>query len=201
MTQFESQHQTAGEAESKLCESWSIGPLRPWLHELAQRELPVALRGRVDASDIVQQAMLDAWRGSTGFRGTSQAERLAWLRMIVRRAVLQQIRRSYGTLKRDQRCEHLQTDLDLTDSRIAQLASGSTASPAEQVAANEDALQLAAAIKQLTPQQQLLIRLRHFEQLSHDQIAQRLNASPAAMRMQWIRTLKKLHELLAPHLA
>lgn len=199
MTQFDSIRKAAGEAESKLCESWSIGPLRPWLHEVAQRELPAGLRGRIDASDIVQQAMLDAWRGASGFRGTSQAERLAWLRMIVRRAVLQQVRRSYGTAKRNQGREHLQTDLDFTDSRIAQLAVGSSPSPSEQIAANESALQLASAIDQLSPQQQLLVRLRHFEQLPHDQIAERLECSVAAVRMQWIRTLKKLHELLMLH--
>ncbi len=51
--------------EQRLCESWSIGRLRPWLQMVAERELPVRLRGRLDASDVVQQTLLKAWQGES----------------------------------------------------------------------------------------------------------------------------------------
>ncbi|HQU46731.1 MAG TPA: sigma-70 family RNA polymerase sigma factor [Pirellulales bacterium] len=181
-------------AECELSSSWSIGPLRPWLKMVAERELPASLRGRVEASDIVQQTLLDAWRGLHGFRGTTQAERLAWLRAILRRVVLQQGRSRFGTEKRGCGGERLQSELDLTDSRIESLAGGGQPTPAEQAATNETSLLLAKAIENLSPGDQQLIRLRHFEQLSHEQIAEQLGCAPATVRMRWVRALRKLRE-------
>ena len=73
---------SSSDAEDSLRATWSIGPLRPWLKMLAERQLPNALRGRLDASDIVQQTLIDAWNGEAGFRGTTHGERMAWLRVI-----------------------------------------------------------------------------------------------------------------------
>lgn len=183
-------------AEAALSSSWSLGSLRPWLKLVAERELPAALRGRVEASDIVQQTLLDAWRGLQGFRGTTHAERLAWLRMILRRVVLQQGRSRFSTQKRAG--ERLQCELDLTDSRIARLAGGGdTPTPDEQAVANETSLLLAEALETLSAEDQQLIRLRHFDELSHDEIAVRLGCSPAAARMRWVRALRQLRERLA----
>lgn len=185
----------AGAAELQLSASWSIGPLRPWLKMIAERELPVSFRGRIEASDIVQLTLLDAWRASRGFRGTTQAERLAWLRVILRRVILQHGRSRFGTQKRGGG-ERLQSELDLTSSRIDALAAGAEPTPAEQAAANEASLRLAQAIEDLCPADQELIRLRHFEQLTHEQIAQRRRCPSATVRMQWVRALRKLRERL-----
>ncbi|HET6880364.1 MAG TPA: sigma-70 family RNA polymerase sigma factor [Pirellulales bacterium] len=183
-------------AEAQLSSSWSLGSLRPWLKIVAERELPACLRGRVEASDIVQQTLLDAWRGLGGFRGKTQAERLAWLRAILRRVVLQQGRSRLGTEKRGRGSERLQSELALTESRIESLAGGDRPTPAEQAATNEASLLLARAIESLSPDDQQLIRLRHFEQLSHEAIAVQLGCSPATVRMRWVRALRKLRDQL-----
>lgn len=185
----------AGRAERRLADSWSIGPLRPWLKMIAERELPVSFRGRVEASDIVQQTLLDAWRGLRGFRGTTQAERLAWLRVILRRVILQHGRSRIGAQKRGG-VERLQSELDLTSSRIDALAAGAEPTPAEQAAANEASLLLAKAMEELSPADQELIRLRHFEQLTHEQIAHLRGCPSATVRMRWVRALRKLRERL-----
>lgn len=183
------------QAEAALSSSWSLGSLRPWLKLVAERELPAVLRGRVEASDIVQQTLLDAWRAMQGFRGTTQAERLAWLRMILRRVVLQQGRSRFGTQKR---CgERLRSELALTDSRIELLAGGEQPTPPEQAAANEAALLLAQALEALPAEDQQFIRLRHFDELSHEEIATRLGCSGATVRMRWVRALRKLREQFA----
>lgn len=184
-------------ADRQLSSSWSLGSLRPWLKIVAERELPADLRGRVEASDIVQQTLLDAWRGLGGFRGTTQAERLAWLRMILRRVVLQEGRSRFGTQKRGGGGERLQSELALTDSRIELLAGGDQPTPAERAATNEASLLLAQALEALPADDQQLIRLRHFEQLSHDEIAVRLGCSPATVRMRWVRALRKLRDQFA----
>ena len=83
--------------EKRLCESWSIGRLRPWLQMLAERELSDRLRGRVDASDIVQQTLLKAWQGESQFKGETQEQRLAWLRTILKNTIRDQHRRLVGS--------------------------------------------------------------------------------------------------------
>lgn len=128
--------------------------------------------------------------------GTVEAERLAWLRMILRRVVLQQGRSRFGTQKRGGRVERLQSELALTDSRIEVLAGGGQPTPAEQAATNEPSLLLATAMESLARDEQQLIRMRHFEQLSHEQIAARLGCSPTTIRMRWVRVLRKLREQL-----
>ncbi|MGH7134589.1 MAG: sigma-70 family RNA polymerase sigma factor [Pirellulales bacterium] len=84
-----------------------------------------------------------------------------------------------------------------TDSRIELLAGGDQPTPAEQAATNEASLLLAQALEALPADDQQLIRLRHFEQLSHDEIAVRLGCSPATVRMRWVRVLRKLREQFA----
>ncbi len=66
----------AGAAEFQLSVSWSIGPLRPWLKMIAERELPVSFRGRVEASDIVQETLLDAWAAYEDF--AARRKQNAW---------------------------------------------------------------------------------------------------------------------------
>ena len=41
------------------------------------------MRPRIDASDIVQQTLLEAHRGLGKFTGESEGEWLAWLRQIL----------------------------------------------------------------------------------------------------------------------
>jgi RNA polymerase sigma-70 factor (ECF subfamily) len=188
--------QESEDAERQLSASWSIGPLRPWLKMVAERELPASLRGRIEASDIVQQTLLAAWRGAADFRGATQQERLAWLRVILRRVILQQGRSRFATQKRGGRGERLQSELERTCSRELEFAAGAAPTPQEQVATNESSLRLAQAIERLSPDEQTLIHLRHFEHRSHEEIAQQLGCSPAAVRMQWVRTLRRLRGLL-----
>ncbi|MCI0457345.1 MAG: hypothetical protein L0Z62_10275 [Gemmataceae bacterium] len=60
---------------------------RPYLRLLAQLHLDPRLRGKLDASDIVQTACLQAHRAWEEFRGTTDAELAAWLRRILARAL------------------------------------------------------------------------------------------------------------------
>lgn len=184
-------------AESSLRTSWSIGPLRPWLIMIAQREMPDDLRGRVEASDIVQQTLLDAWKGNAGFRGTTHPQRLAWLRVILRRVLLENRRRIVDTQKRGEGGERVVTDAIAQSSlRIEQLAACEQPRPDEAVANAEQSLQVAEALQRLPDDYRRVILLRQFEHRSYDEIAVELNRSPAAARMLWVRALVELRQLL-----
>ena len=181
------------DAESSLRHTWSIGPLRPWLKMLAERQLPVALRGKVDPSDIVQQALVDAWRGRDQFRGTTHAERLAWLRTILTRAIMRNDRDLLKTAKRGQGIEKtLQSAIDRDSVRMETLAIGDEPSPGSNADRAEQTLLLAAALGNLPEDYRVVLTLRHIDGKSHDEIASHLGRSSAATRMLWVRALEAL---------
>jgi RNA polymerase sigma-70 factor (ECF subfamily) len=66
-----------------LGDSEPFDAYRSYLRLLARLHLDAALRGRVDPSDIVQQAYLRAAQGRDQFRGTTALETRAWLRQIL----------------------------------------------------------------------------------------------------------------------
>jgi RNA polymerase sigma-70 factor (ECF subfamily) len=56
---------------------------RNYLAVVARAEIGSWLQAKVDASDLVQQTLLDAHRGLANFRGHNEAEWLGWLRQIL----------------------------------------------------------------------------------------------------------------------
>lgn len=181
------------DAEESLRATWSIGPLRPWLKMLAERQLPRGLRGKVDPSDIVQQALVDAWRGQASFRGTTHPERLAWLRTILTRAIMRQDRDLLKTEKRGAgREKTLQSAIDRDSVLLEQLAIGRERDPGSLAGQAEQTLLLADTLDKLPEDYRQVLTFRHIDGLSHQEIAKRLDRSTAATRMLWIRALEAL---------
>ena len=56
---------------------------RPYVRLVAGQRLPRAVQQRVDASDIVQQTLVDAVRGLPDFRGRTEPEFTAWMMKAV----------------------------------------------------------------------------------------------------------------------
>lgn len=178
--------------EGNLRQSWSIGPLRSWLVQIAKRELPADLKGKFDPSDIAQQTMLDAWNGEAGFQGSTHGQRLAWLRVIMRRVILQHHRRATAA-KRGYGAERSMTEaIGHASVRIDELASGNEPMPNERIEAAEKSLLLAAALEGLPEDYRRVIELRHFDGMTHEQIASQLGRSNAAVRVLWVRALTEL---------
>lgn len=184
----------SADPEKQLCESWSIGRLRPWLQMVAERELPARLRGRLEASDVVQQALVKAWQGESDFAGSTHEERLAWLRTVLKNTIRDQQRRLLGTQKRGGNREYLATELAQDDDvGVEAVANDPTVSHA--LIAQEESKQLSQLLSLLPDDQRRVIQLRHVDGLSHDSTAQRLGKSSAAVRMMWVRALRNLRRL------
>ena len=81
------------------CES-VLERYRGYLRMLAESRLDRRLRAKIDPSDIVQETMLQAFRAWGDLRGSSEGERLAWLRQILMRTLLHAVR-DFGRAKRN----------------------------------------------------------------------------------------------------
>ena len=69
-----------------------LGLYRPYLRLVAGRRMPKLVQQRIDASDIVQQTLVDAVRGLPEFRGQSEPEFTAWMIRLLERNVLMSVR-------------------------------------------------------------------------------------------------------------
>src|SRR5262245_2938273 len=68
-----------------------------YLRFLAKLDLDRRLQSKVDASDVVQEALLSAHRQFPGFRGAAEPQFTAWLREILAGVLANQARRYLGT--------------------------------------------------------------------------------------------------------
>ncbi len=66
---------------------------RDYLRRLARRRLGSRLRGKLDESDLVQEAILQAHLAKDQFRGKSEPERRAWFKTILESKIAGALRR------------------------------------------------------------------------------------------------------------
>lgn len=170
---------------------------RPLLRLLADRELGTRLQAKVDASDIVQQAMLEAIRGLSDFRGDSEGEWQAWLRRILARQISREVRRHRGTLKRGAANEvSIDQSLAQSSQRLGAMLAVDQTSPSQHAIGNERAAAVAEVLDRLPADYRKVIALRNLEGLPHEEVARRMNRSVGAVRMLWLRALAQLREEL-----
>lgn len=154
---------------------------RSYLRFLARAQLDGRVQQRVDASDIVQETLLEAHRSLEQFEGESESDLSAWLRRILARR-LAHAYRDHTRQRRDVRRERsLEANLDESSCRLQQLAASNSASPSQQAVSAERLRELADALESLTPQQREAIILHYFQSLTVPQIAMAMQRSEAAV--------------------
>lgn len=165
---------------------------RSYLTLCSRLQIDRRLQGKVDASDLVQETFLQAHRAFGEFRGSTEAELLQWLRRILVSRVVKLVRRFYGTQRRDVRLEReLVEDLDRSSQMVGSLVL-SQSSPSEKAARREQAVLLADALAELPADFREVIILRHLEELSFSQVAQRMGRSEDSVKKIWARALAAL---------
>jgi RNA polymerase sigma-70 factor (ECF subfamily) len=154
---------------------------RAYLRLLAQRRLEGRARGRVDASDVVQQTYLEAHRDFERFFGQGEAEFLGWLRQILEHNAANTLERHVFTQKRTvDREQSFEVDHDEPGAIVPQPAAPNT-SPSRRAMLGEAAVRLAQALETLPAEQREAIRLRHLEGWSLAQLAAHFDRSETAV--------------------
>ncbi len=135
-------------------------------------QLNPRLRSKVDESDIAQQTLVQAVNGLADFRGSSDAELVAWLKTILSNH-MKHVVRDLGRQKRDFRREqNLPQSIEHSSIRIEQFLQANVESPSLNLRQEEGALELAQALEQLPDAQRQAIELQYFHGLKLKEIAQ-----------------------------
>lgn len=161
---------------------------RHYLLDIANSEIDEVVRAKVGASDLVQDTFLEAHRIFPRFDGKDPNELRAWLRAILLNKLATATRQFRDTAKRQAGRE---VDLNPEGDRKVDLAdSGPT--PSRMMMAHERADALQAALLRLPEHYRQLIIWRQADDLSFEEIAQRLGKSVEAARKIWARAIQHL---------
>jgi RNA polymerase sigma-70 factor (ECF subfamily) len=169
---------------------------RPYLLLLARMRLDPRLRGKLDASGVVQRTLLEAHQARGQFRGTTEAEKAAWLRQILAHNMANAVRDLLRD-KRDVRRERsLEAAIEESSRRLEGWLAAEQSSPSERAERHEQGVRLAAALAELPAAQREALTLHHLEGRPLDEVACAVGRSREAVAGLIKRGLSKLRERL-----
>jgi RNA polymerase sigma-70 factor (ECF subfamily) len=179
----------------RACRDELFALCRNYLGFAAKAQLETWLQVKVDASDLVQQTMLEAHRDFERFQGSSEQEWLGWLRRIMAHNVADFVRQYRGTAKRQVGREvSLAAAADTSFAPGVPEPAAPCGTPSQELMKHDSELRVAAGLAQLPPDYQEVIMLRNLQRLSFNEVAERMNRSRPAVQMLWMRAIKKLQE-------
>jgi RNA polymerase sigma-70 factor (ECF subfamily) len=184
--------------EAALAELY--GRHRKRLRQMVRLRLDRRLQGRVDPSDVLQEAYLDLAEKLPGYvRERSGLPPYLWLRLVVGERLLRIHRQHLGAAMRDAGREVSLYRGALPQASSVSLAAqllGRFTTASQAVARAEVQLQLQQALNQMDPIDREVIALRHFEELSNTETAEVLGISPQAASNRHIRAMARLQAIL-----
>jgi RNA polymerase sigma-70 factor, ECF subfamily len=156
------------------------------------------LAARVDASDIVQEAMTDAAHKLSNYLLHQPLPFYAWLRQLALERLIVVHRRHVQARKRSVVREesHAPPIADESEFELADrlLANGGT--PLAQVLRDELRRRVHVVLGQLSDSDREILVLRHLEQLSTRETAELLQVAEGAVKMRHLRALHRFRELM-----
>jgi RNA polymerase sigma-70 factor (ECF subfamily) len=174
---------------------WDFGRYRAIFRVQARMlRLDPRLTRRLDESDLVQETLARAHRGVGQFRGTTDAERVAWLRRIFERVVADWIDREYAQKRGPDREVSLNA-LAESSGRLDAWLAGPPVPPERPLEQRELKLELAASLDQLDPDQRDAVILRYIQELPVPEVARRMGRTEKSVAGLLYRGLVRLREL------
>jgi len=172
-----------------------MGKFRPVLLTLAETMISPALRGNLEASDLVQQTLLEAYRCADQLAAIDERPIFAWLRKALEHNVLDAVKHlkaQKNDIRRTRRCSEIGQSFHL----IEHLFAADDTSPSQFAQRNEQILSMLAAIQELPPNQRTAIILKHLRGHSLKEVADALQLSESATNGLLIRGRRQLVQRL-----
>ena len=181
---------------------WSelVARHRERLRRMVALRMDRRLQRRIDASDVIQEAYLEAWTRLAEYLRAPTMPFFLWLRFLTAQRLVTLHRKHLGVQMRDPAVEVSLYHGGLPQTSSAALAAqllGRDTRPSEAAIRAEMRVRLQEALNSMDPLDREILALRHFEQLSRAEIAHLLRIQDTAVSKRYIRALKRLKDLLS----
>ena len=172
---------------------------RQQLHRLVALRLDRRLQGRLDPSDVLQEAFINYSRRIGDYADEQPEYFFVWLRTLTVQTLIDLHRMHLGTQKRDAAHE---VSLfrgalpEASSDSLAQHLLGRLTSPSNAAVRAELQVRLQEVLNSLDPVDREILTLRHFEELTNGEVAAVLQLSKTAASNRYVRALDRLREAL-----
>jgi RNA polymerase sigma-70 factor (ECF subfamily) len=166
---------------------------------MVEMRLDRALAKRVDASDVVQDVLLEASQRLADYIRDSKMPFHLWLRQLAKDRVIDMHRRHRGAQRRSVDRERPLASPEFADRSSIDLAAQLPDRELTPAAANirrELEHRFLRALDDLTDEEREIILMRHYEQLGNSEVALALGITPPAAGMRYLRALRRLRGIL-----
>ena len=173
---------------------------RDRLRWMVRLRLNRRLQGRVDPSDVIQEAYLEISKNLPEYLRDPKMPFFLWLRYITGQKLIAIHRRHLGAQMRDADQEVSLYRGALPEANSASLAAhllGHLTSASRAAIRAEEQVQVQDALNSLEPIDREILALRHFEMLSNEEIAQVLGIKKSAASNRYMRALRRMKGILA----
>src|SRR5579884_927890 len=173
---------------------------RDRLRRMVALRLDPRLRGRVDPSDVIQEACLEAFTRLADYLSRRTMPFFLWLRYLTGQKLMILHRRHLQAECRDAGREVTLSHVGLPPTSSAALAAqlpGREPSPSEAAIRAEMKRRLREALARMDPLDREILSLRHFEQLNNRETAESLGIGESAASKRYVRALSRLRDSLA----
>jgi RNA polymerase sigma-70 factor (ECF subfamily) len=176
-----------------------FGEFRDRLKRMVRLRMDRRLQGRLDPSDVLQEAYLDLARRAAEYLTNPTVPFFLWLRLLTGQRLLLLHRHHLGTQMRDAGLEVSLAPGAMPQATSVSLAAqllGRLTSPSLAAQRAEMQVKLQEALNSLDPLDREVLALRHFEELTNAETAEVLGLQKTAASNRYVRALKRLKDVL-----
>lgn len=165
---------------------WVPEDFGPYLLTIAEQEFPRLLRGKLGASDLVQETLLKGHQSLATFRGSTREEFAGWLRQIL----LNHLKNTVEAFQT--RCRDVSLEEPVWDQAVAIAA----LTPSQSLLAREEQQRLETALSRLPELERQILLLHHRDDLSFAELGRTFSLSASGARLVWRRAVETLRREL-----
>lgn len=172
---------------------------REAVRRMVQMRLDQAVARRVDASDVVQDVLLEASQRLSDYIRSPAMPFHLWLRQLAKDRIIDMHRRHRAaqrrSVDREQNISSFASD-DQSAADLTALLRDAELTPAASALRKEMEERFVLALDQLDEHDREIVIMRHFEHLGNGEVAEALGLSAPAAGMRYLRAIRRLRELL-----
>ena len=184
------------EGQAALAELF--GEHRDRLRRMVHVRLDRRVAGRVDPSDVLQDAFLDASRQLEGYLAELPMAPFVWLRFLTGQRLMATHRQHLGAQMRNAKREvPFRVRPQVQSESLSCCLVGRLTSPSRAAARLELQSRLQELLDGLDPLDREILSLRHFEELSNNEAAEELGISKFTASKRYVRALERSKKALA----